>query len=115
MRHKELGRRLRLSIPTETALEKKLQNEGRRDDLSPYVDEICKLFLGNELVRIKPDVTERLLEVRAALKRREELGPFIEWICELFLADQERGQLGIAAGMEKPNEQQQRNSHRKTA
>ena len=108
MRSRDLGRRLRLSIPTETALEKKLQDEGRNDDMSPYVDEICKLFLGNELVRIKPDVRDRLLAVRAAMKRRDDLGPFIEWVCELFLAEQERGQLGIAAGMEKPNEQQRR-------
>jgi ferredoxin-thioredoxin reductase catalytic subunit len=107
MPHKELGRRLRLSIPTQTALENKLRDEGRNDDLSPYVDEICKLFLGDELVRIRPDIRERLLAVRAALKRRDDIGQFIEWICELFLTEHESGHVGVAAEMEKlPNERQ---------
>jgi len=85
MSPKGLGRRLRLSTEVETGLKNKLAEAGRKGDVSPFVEEICRFYINNELVRIRPDMVKRLLEKHAELKRREDLGPFVEWICELFL------------------------------
>jgi hypothetical protein len=117
MRNRELGKRLRLSLETESALEQKLKEEGRRSDLSPFVDEICTQFLNNELLRIRPDMLKRLIAKRASLKRREDLGPFVEWICELYLDQEGEGSSGIveAAGAEKLKEKEKDNDQRKAS
>jgi hypothetical protein len=90
-----ISRRLRMSSALTSRLESKLVELHRKDDLSPFVEEICELYLEGDLVRISKDTRESLEKLRSKMMRREDLGPFIEWICLMFLEQQTNPQQSI--------------------
>lgn len=104
MARKEPNVRLRMKTSLVSRLKIKLAELHREADPSPFVEEIMESLLHGEIIRLSPDLRDRLIShFKRTLGRDFTAEQAVDWALTEFLRETDKATEGIvkAAGAEK--------------